>query len=147
MVEIREEHYNREFADEIEELQHLHAREVDQLRFPTKINHIAYIMASNRGQLATIAVRDEGKLVGYIGFIVGEDWNTEAYVAKEAGMYLKKEYRKGRTAIKMIKFSEKVLKEKGVDAVLMMSSAEKKVGPLYEYLKYREVETSYIKEL
>ena len=146
-MRIAEEEYTLELGSEVEGMLLDHIDEVNQLRLPRKIDHIAYIRASNRGDLFILTVRKDGELVGYLGFSITDDTNYEARIAREMGLYIKKEHRGGRTAIKLIKKAEEILKERGVDAILLMTSKEKDVGSLFEYMDYREVETSYVKEL
>jgi len=147
-MEIREEKYTLDFAKETGEMIHDHIEEINWYSLPPCLDHIVYIRASNRGELALTVAREKGKVVGYLGFWIIKSMMHDCWVGQQAGIFLKKEYRKGRTAIEMIKFAEGLLKEKyDVSAIHLASTVSKDLGPLFKYLKYKETEITYIKEI
>jgi hypothetical protein len=147
-VEIREEEYTIEFGEECDSMFVDHLNEVQMIREEPWVDHITYVRASQRGDLALVVARDNGRVVGYLGFWIINDPNHMSVQAQQAGFYLLEEYRKGFTAVKMIKEAERVLKENfDVGAVLLVSTIKKDISPLFRYLDYQEAETTYIKEI
>ena len=147
-MNIQKEEYTIEFGEECDSLFIEHLNEVQLIGVEPFIDHITYIRASQRGDLALVVARDNGKVVGYLGFWIMNDPNHAVLQAQQAGFYLLEEYRKGFTAVKMIKEAEKVLKEDfEVSTVLLVSTVKKDISPLFRYLDYQEAETTYIKEI
>lgn len=147
-MEIREEEFTNEFAEECKDTFDEHLREIAVLSLEPEVNFIEYIRSSQRGTLAMMVARDEGKVVGYLGYWIINDVNHKAVLAQQAGFYLNENYRKGFNAVKMIRAAEKMLKEGyDVDLILNVSTVKKDLGPLFKYLKYKEAETMYLKEI
>lgn len=147
-MEIREEEYTVEFGEECDEMFNRHLNEVQMVHLEPEVDHITYIRAAQRGDLALVVARDEGKVIGYLGFWIVPDLNHDSIQAQQAGFYLEEEYRKGFTAVKMVRLSEKILEENfDVNAVLLVSTVKKDISSLFKYMKYQEAETTYIKEI
>ena len=146
-MEIREEEFTLEGAQECAEIFEAHLREVQVVNVEPEVDWIRYVRASNRGDLVSIVARDNGKIVGYLGFWILPDINHDMVVAQQAGLYLKEEYRKGYNATKMIRFAEERLRERGVDAIVLISTAKKDLSSLFTHLNYKEAETSFLKEI
>ena len=69
--------------------------------------------------LITITVRDEGKLIGYsIFFITNHLHYKSTKYANNDLLFLHPDYRAGMLGLRLIRESEKILKEKKVDKIL-----------------------------
>ena len=61
--------------------------------------------------------------------------------------FLKKEYRKGRTGIRLFQFAEKELRNEGVNRVVMHTKIHLDNSSLFEYLGYKLTDKLYTKIL
>jgi hypothetical protein len=113
---------------------------------PYNVNYSLMKVMAENGLLSVVTVRDEGKLVGYMGNLVGEDFFTSRLEAKELGIYLAPEARKGTAFLRMMKKMEEVMKAKGVVTQYLMFKEGHDVGLAYK-LGYTKTETIYQKHL
>jgi len=108
----------------------------------------AYEKIWNSGGLRFISCRDNEKLVGYIIFFVAPHIHYKSCItAQEDIYYLKKEYRKGRTGIKLFQFADNLLKEQGVNRVIYNTKVHQDNSRLFEYLGYKFVDKVFTKML
>ena len=78
-----------------------------------------YAAMEKAGGFAVFTARDEGMLVGYSAFFIHPHMHyKDLVVAANDVLFLHPEYRKGMTGIKLIKFSETTLKNRGVDKLV-----------------------------
>jgi len=146
-MEIREEEWTLEFFEETKEMMYEWLDGLEPTSQKAHIDPIVYRRASMRGELVLFVPRVNGRAVGYLKYWLIDDMNHESHIAQQAGIYLEEEHR-GNNAFKLIKFAEKTLKEKyKVDVIVHISTNKKDLGPFFKYLKYREAETTYIKEI
>lgn len=116
--------------------------------FPLDPDYERYARLSTSGILKLITCRDDNNLVGYVIMIVGPALHYKTcIVAHEDIYYLKKEYRKGRTGIKLFNFVEEEMKKIGVDRIVMGTKIYSDNSKLFEYLGYRFYEKLYTKEI
>lgn len=103
-----------------------------------------YLELESKGQSKLFTVRDEGKLVGYFLVLVFKHLHYQGNTyAQNDVVFVTKEYRKGFTGIKLIKFAEECLKEDGVDVFNINVKKHKDFGPVLERLGFKPVETVY----
>lgn len=103
-----------------------------------------YIALEDAGILKVITCRNDSELIGYIIFFIQPHIHyKQCFTAFEDIYYLKKEYRKGRTGIKMFKFAEEYLKSIGVQRVLYGTKVHLDNSRLFEYLGYKFFEKLY----
>ena len=106
--------YQQEFLlsvkQEIEPLLEEHWNEVSNNRDVIKLNPDwdTYYILEEQGMLHIFTARDNGKLVGYFVTItrLNIHYKDHLFAANDA-IFIKKEYRKGFTGIRLIKFAEK----------------------------------------
>ena len=116
--------------------------------FPLEPDLAAYERLRVAGVLKAVTCRNDGELVGYIIFIVQPHLHYMSCVtAFEDLYYVKKEYRKGRTGIKLFQFSEKVLKDAGVRRIIMHTKIHMDNSRLFEYLGYKNTDKLFTKLL
>ena len=107
--------------DDIKYLLDLHYNEIalDKEVIPLDPDWDKYRNLYNLGILKIITARDEGKIVGYSIFFVNAHLHYKSSIyANNDLLYLHPEYRKGSLGIKLIKYSEKVLRDLGVTKIL-----------------------------
>lgn len=106
-----------------------------------------YLTLEEHGKLKIFSCRDNGKLVGYLTVIVGVDLHDKkSKVVAQDILFLSKDYRKGRTGIKLVKFAEDCLREDGYKSFVITTTTEK-AGRLMSALGYSKTEERFEKEL
>ena len=116
--------------------------------FPLEPDLASYERLRVAGMLKAVTCRNDGELVGYIIFIVQPHLHYMSCItAFEDLYYVKKEYRKGRTGIKLFQFSEKVLKDAGVKRIIMHTKIHMDNSRLFEYLGYKHTDKLFTKLL
>lgn len=101
----------------------------DGIKF--EIDEAYYRKLEQAGALFIIAARFEGKLIGYIGFILQNSLHHKLKVANSTGLYVAKEYR-GRTGDYLIKSAKEMLKINGVGKMRISTSVKNDVSRLFE---------------
>ena len=128
-----------------------HWEEVCQYKDTFKLNPDwdTYYALEKLGLLVSIvAENDTNEIVGYSVFILQPHQHyKDQLVAKNDILYLLPEYRVGRNALRLIQYSEKILKEMEVSFVTMHSKVKQDFGRLLSLLKYDAHEIIYAKEL
>lgn len=144
--------YQQEFLDTCEkdcqELIRLHWEEIAVNKDKIKLNPDwdAYHALEQNQRLKIFTARSEEELVGYFVVITGSNLHYKDHVfAVNDILYLKKEYRKGRTGIKLIKFAEKYLRDDGVSVLNINTKVHKPFDVLMEHMGFGLVERVYSK--
>jgi len=144
--------YQQEFLDtfikDCKTLLEDHWKEVALNKDKIKLNpdFDRYYKLQEQGSLDIFTARDNGVLVGY--FVVFVDTNLhykDHLFAKNDLVYIDPNYRKGFTAVRLIKFAEKSLKEDGVSVLVVNTKNHKPFHKLMRYLKFSDTETIYTK--
>ena len=144
--------YQQEFLDtcqkDCQELIRLHWEEIAVNKDKIKLNPDwdAYHALEQNQRLKIFTARSEEELVGYFVVITGSNLHYKDHVfAVNDILYLKKEYRKGRTGIKLIKFAEKYLRDDGVSVLNINTKVHKPFDVLMEHMGFGLVERVYSK--
>jgi hypothetical protein len=120
-MEIGIELYSEKLVEDIKPLLELHYQELTLNKEHIKLDpdwHKYSILAKNKS-LVVITARDQGKLVGYsVFFITNHLHYQQNKMANNDVLFLHEDYRKGTTGIKLIKESEKALKDLGIIKIL-----------------------------
>lgn len=128
-----------------------HWREVSDIgEVPLDIDWQHYRNLEAGGQLFTLAVRDEGRLVGYvIHLVVYLPHYRTTLVARDDAHYLHPDYRRGSAGARMIRAAERALKVIGVKRILYHTKTRAGLDRtrLFERLGYQPVETIVSKVL
>jgi L-amino acid N-acyltransferase YncA len=105
-----------------------------------------YLALEAAGLSKVITVRDDTNLIGYMIFFVQPHLHYKSCLtAFEDIYYLKKDYRKGRTGIKMFQYAEEYLKSLGVNRIMSSTKLHMDNSKLLEYLGYSFFEKLYSK--
>jgi len=116
--------------------------------FPLEPDFAAYDRLNTARMLKAVTCRNDGELIEYIIFIIQPHLHYMSCItAFEDLYYVKKEYRKGRTGIKLFQFSEKVLKDAGVKRIIMHTKIHMDNSRLFEYLGYKNTDKLFTKLL
>jgi len=107
--------------DEGQRLLQAHYKEIAwrQDKIPLAIDREAYLRMDMEGKLMIFTARDSGRLVGYAAWFVNKHphYKTTQYAVNDV-IYVDPESR-GGLGIRLIKFSEKSLRETGVSVVVL----------------------------
>jgi GNAT superfamily N-acetyltransferase len=116
--------------------------------FPLSPDYDAYRRLGQAGMLRTITCRADGELIGYIVFYIQPHLHYSTCItAVEDIYYIKKEYRKGRIGIRLFQYAEQVLKERGVNRIIMHTKVHLDNSRLFEYLGYKHTDKLFSKVL
>lgn len=116
--------------------------------FPLEPDFAAYDRLNTAGMLKAVTCRSDKSLVGYIIFIVQPHLHYRSCTtAFEDLYYVKKEFRKGRTGIRLFQFAEKVLKDAGVKRIILHTKIHMDNSRLFEYLGYKNTDKLFTKLL
>jgi len=148
---MRYEHERMDNAlmDEMEELWKEHWEEVAnfQDKIQLSVDREAYCGMQDNGLYQTIIARDDsGKLIGYVGFIISTHPHYKNNIfANMDNVFLHKDHRKGLAGYRLFKEAENLLKELGVDMIMMRSKVKNDLSPIFRKMGYDPVETVYAK--
>ena len=136
----------------IEELKGILPDHYDELcvtkDFPLAPDYEGYGRLYNAGMLRCITARSEEGLVGYVIFIVQPHLHYRTCrTAFEDIYFLKKEYRLGRTGIRLFQFAEEALRADGVNRIIFHTKVHLDNSRLFEYLGYKHTDKLYTKIL
>jgi GNAT superfamily N-acetyltransferase len=121
---------------------------------PLDPDYSQYLQLELVGVLRFLAVRDKGRLVGFLLCTVGPhmDFMSTRW-ASILKLYLKPSYRRGGRAPKMLRLAHEMMQKSGVKVVTAASrtgytTARKRgVASLLEFAGYSPIETVYAKAL
>jgi GNAT superfamily N-acetyltransferase len=139
----------KECFDEISRLFQDHYSEISLLKeYDLRPDYAKYFSIHQQENLKVILCKDEEKIIGYIVFFIGKHLHyIDCLLASEDIYYLKPEYRKGRTGIKMFKYAEQYLKSIDVKMIRYGTKVHSDNSALFEYLGYSLTEKVYTKML
>ena len=111
------------YSDCVEELKQLYPEHYEELSvtksIPLEPNYEVYKNIEDIGILKVVTCRNDEDLIGYILFIVTPHLHYKSCITAVEDIYfVRKDYRKGRTGIKLFQFAEKYLKEQGVHRII-----------------------------
>jgi hypothetical protein len=140
------------FSSFVEELQALLPEHYEELcvvkEYPLDPDWVTYARLEQAGILPCVTARVDGKLVGYVIYMTQPHLHYRACMTAFEDIYfLKKEYRLGRTGIRLFQYAEKVLKQLGVNRVVMGTKVHSDKSRLFEYLGYKMTDKVFTKLL
>ena len=105
-----------------------------------------YIKLEQAGAVKVVTCRSDGELVGYMIFMVSPGLHVKSCLTAYEDIYfLRKQYRKGRTGIKLFQFAEQYLKSLNVNKIMCTTKVHLDNSRLFEYLGYKFIEKIYSK--
>jgi len=148
MIEYKDDDW-LENLDALKEIIKDHYEELSVTKtFPLDPDWDAYKQLLDIGRLKFITCKDDGKLVGYIIFFISPHLHYKSCLTAFEDIYfLKKEYRKGRTGIRMFQFAEKVMKELKVDRLIYATKVHSDNSSLFEYFGFKLMDKVFTKML
>ena len=146
--------YQQEFLSSVKvECQYLiqqHWEEIALNKEVIKLNPDwdAYEALEGDDKLKVFTARDGNNLIGYFVVLVGTNLHYKDHLfATNDIIFLRKDYRKGMTGAKLIKFAEGCLTEDGVSVLNINTKVHQPFDPLLERLGFNCIERVYSKVL
>jgi GNAT superfamily N-acetyltransferase len=130
-------------VDEVQDLVQAHYDEIamHKERIPLAPDWQRYSELEQVGNLVTFTARDEGRLVGYSVFLINQMLHyVTTRLASNDVLFLHKDYRKGMAGVRLIKYSEQQLKERGVDKVVWHIKFHHDFRPILHRMGYGDEE-------
>jgi len=147
-MRVKEERMCLALLEEVWPLLELHEKELNIFGRELDPDPMLYLKAGNTGAFKAYVMRDEDNtIVGYAAYWISRHPHYEIKTATQDVLFLEKKYRKGRNGIKLIRESEKLLKEFGVEIVTQYTKTFQPLDKLFTFLKYKKIEHVYAKEL
>ena len=113
-------------------------------KVPLNINPAMIATMLEHKMLTLMVAKVEYKVVGYLAFMVVEDFTTSTLCSKEVGMYIMEDYRGGSLFYRMFKLAELELDKLGVVTKVIAFKDGHDTG-MAERLGYTKSETVYEK--
>jgi GNAT superfamily N-acetyltransferase len=134
--------------DEMVALASKHWQETESYRHgqPFAPSFDRYNQYDQAGWYFEATIRDAGVLVGYAGIYLIESMHSQQVIATEDSLFIDKPYRKGRTALRFIKFLEDECRKRGAVEV-NITAKNPAVAKILAYLGFPQVATHHSKQL
>jgi hypothetical protein len=98
-----------------------------------------YFELESQNKFITITARIDNELVGYSGFFLDNHIHYgELKVATNDVLFLRKDARQGTTGIKLLKYSEKVMKELGANKITWHIKYGNDIRPILHRMGYAD---------
>lgn len=134
--------------DDMAWLWQVHWEEIalDRAKVPLNPDVDTFRVLEEAGLLLIVTARDGEKMVGYHVTIVRPHLHYKQSLTAYADMYfIHPDYRQGMTGVRLFKYLERVLRERGVDRIYQGTKLHKDMGRLFERLGYKETERLFVK--
>lgn len=119
---------------------------MDKDAIKLSVDYAQYDQIDASGSLHVVVARSEGRIVGYHLSIIRPHLHYSQSLSAFTDIYfIVPEFRKGRTGINLMKFTEKSLKARGVQKMFTGTKLHLDMGRLFEHLGWTETERLYTK--
>ena len=139
-----------DIIDELKPLLEQHWQEIAGYKdqFPLNPDYDKYRAMDSAGLVHAVTVREDGALIGYyISFVLRHLHYQDCLVAMNDILFIRKDRRHGMTGSRMIRFAEKMLKEIGVNRMIMHVKVHHDFGRMLVKMGFTETEKNYEKLL
>lgn len=134
--------------DDMAWLWDIHWQEIalDRAKVPLNPDVDTFRALEDAGLLLIVTARDGEKMVGYHVSIVRPHLHYKQSLTAYADMYfIHPDCRQGMTGVRLFKYLEERLRERGVERIYQGTKVHKDMGRLFERLDYKETERLYVK--
>jgi len=137
--------------DDLKEIYPEHYEELAANKSSVKlnVNYAKYSQLESLGMLHLVTVRKDGLLAGYhLSMISPHLHYVDSLTCFTDIFFVRQQYRKeqnGMIGLKLFKFMEESLREKGVQRIYMGTKLHLDIGPILERLGYSPIERLYTK--
>ena len=146
-MQFQREIFTEELGNEGEALINIHHAEVsgEIAHLPARVPYEKYGSLEQAGILRLFTARDNGKLVGYNVFMLIEHHQHGVPFASHDTLFLHKDFRKGTTGIKFLKWCDEQLKQDGARFITQHSSGSVDLENIFLRMGYKLAEKIYLK--
>jgi hypothetical protein len=139
----------KDCVNDLKYLLDLHYEEISLLKnFKLNPQWGIYEKCDEQGNVKVILCKDDDTIIGYIVFFISHHLHySDCLLATEDIYFLKKEYRTGRTGLRMFTFAEEYLKSIHVDMVKYSTKVKFDKSVIFEYMKCDHSEKVFTKML
>lgn len=136
----------KDCLDEVKPLWFSHWKETEEYRDVQgyEPDESQFLYMDELGWFAEYTARNDGKMVGHVGFIVHKSRHTSKKTAIEDYFYILPEARHGMTAIKFLRFAIDDLKKTGCADIGMSSKLTNDIEPLLKRAGFKPVAKLYM---
>jgi hypothetical protein len=149
LIEFKQE-FLSQVEEECQELIRLHWEEIALNKGKIKLNPDweSYYEAEKQNKFKVFTARSSGTLVGYFAVFIGSNphYKDHLFAANDV-IYLHKDFRKGMTGVKLIKFAEACLKQDGVSVLSINTKTHQPFDLILSRLGFNLIERVYSKYL
>lgn len=124
------------------------------LSVPLEVNWPLYEQLEQSNLEVCVVARRDSVAVGYAVYFIVPHLHYDQLVAENDVFYLAPEERRGDMGMRLFRHAEQLLRERGVDEMLARVKKHVKpgrgrsdLGPMFEHLGYRPIETVFRKRL
>ena len=149
MITLQEESFSNAKED-FKPLLDLHWNEIARHKDDIKLNvdYESYRTLEELGLLHCVTARDEGKLIGYVISMVSRSLHYSDHLfANNDVLFIHPDYRGGSTFVKMLKFTERKLKQAGIKNFYIHMKLDYDFSALLERYGFTEIERNFEKQL
>lgn len=138
-----------DFLPEMEKLLPVHYDELCVTKdFPLAPDYDQYRRVNDAGMLCCVTCRCDDELIGYIIFFLQPHIHYKTCMtAFEDVYYVSPEHRRGRVGIRLFQYAEKVLRNIGINRIILHTKIHLDNSRLFEYLGYKNSDKVYTKLL
>lgn len=127
---------------------HWQETEIDLDDVPVSVDKEAYRQMYENGHLHIVSVRNGDRVIGYhVSNVMPHVHHSTTLMGFTLAFYLHPEFRISGTGLRLIKFVEKSLAERGVKKFYLTTKRKPDLSKLFEMLGYRPDEITYSKML
>lgn len=131
-----------DITDEIKPLHLAHWNETEAHRhgLPFNPDYQTFFRYERAGRYILFTLRKDGILLGNCAMYLDKSTHTQTLIATEDTLYLCPEARKGRTAMRFVRYVEEALLQLGVREIEISVKITNRAGKFFEFMGYRQVE-------
>lgn len=132
-----------DMLDEMKPLFNDHWEEIALFKDDVKLDpdYDKYLLMEKGGFIHVCTARDDGVLIGYFVSIITPHLHYKQSKTLASDIYfIKPDYRKGRTGIKLFQFAENEWRKEGVQVAYVGAKVSNDVTKVWERLGYKVVE-------
>lgn len=124
-----------------------HYEEVGSKKIRMNVDWGRYCDLQREKLLFVMIVRDQGKLIGYMSYLIQSHLRYGILMAVADVFFLDASYRNSPIGLKMFKQAEKMLKAKGAKAIVNHCKVSNDFGKIFLRMGYQPLERNFIKYL
>lgn len=138
-----------DIAEEIKPLHKSHWDETEAHRhgLPFNPDYETFFRYERAGRYVLFTLRREGVLLGNCAMYLDKSTHTQTLIATEDTLFLMKDARRGRTAMRFVDFIERSLGQIGAKEICITVKTVNKAGKFFRALGYKHVEDGLVKVL